>query len=870
MPTSSPPRTLSSNKQAIALLTKILRRAYGQIDEFIVLGNPAPGQFEGVFRDGQKLLKLEVDLEKDEFNYQQLQRDRRDSVLADYLAAQHPELNPAEAEQPEYILSYLSTRLDAKRRKARCEKGVECGKICISPNKTCKLKAGSVMTGGERKALMAASPQSGEKSDPYSGKSIRELQQIARDRQVYRANHQSKVELINTLNQLDQDPEKENRLRKTLEKRQATKRTAQRVTGDYGKAWRQIESISRIFGHRPEQAAILAAAALGGFGVRQFNQVRGRYKSGLQDSAKTAFQRAANIPTDLTDKPNILFAVGGFSSTGSLGARMRKSLETPADKTPGEEWFGQENHIVAFNHPEFDIPASPVSKKKSDGSYNPQYLAHVATNSFGKYLQNLKRGRNDAAVDLATQMYAYGARYRQNKLNVLAHGAGGNVAREAVEILKRIKDPDGNFPSGDSMLRRMNIVNLGSASFGFTNDAFWKRINFQTLTSGEDPFSILPKAVARWIPSVPGHEIQDYLGDSEVRDRLRESFSYYSSSLRGQVQAQSEQRETTKKVSKRFPSFLGASAGKAWEGLLKARDIAATDPIAASVKGGATLLGMSEADYADSRKRYQANFAESAKEAYEIAQNTAVKNVRNTAVTLAIGGTGATGARVAEKLQQDPFFGRKNRVEAFELSGIEPNLPEGVNPDTTQGAMYATFGGFGRSLRRNLSLGKNEDAIRLAAQIYAYGDKEMKQGTVQARIPINVVGYDVGGQVAREALQILKLMGPSSRQGRPLGSLMSNRVRIATLGTPRFGVTQNISQEAQSFMTETDPLSQLPFQDGGGIPVEVSGGKGHSLESYLDNETARLRLANFFKSDLTNRRSITRRRRQSQSSQSQG
>ena len=142
MPTIATPRTAKPKQQAIALLTKILRRAYGRIDEFIVLSNPAPGQFEGVFRDGRKLLKLDINLEKDRFNYKQLQRDRRDSVLADYLAAQHPELTPAEAKEPEYILSYLSTRLDARRRKkAKCEKGTECGKICISPNDTCRLTA---------------------------------------------------------------------------------------------------------------------------------------------------------------------------------------------------------------------------------------------------------------------------------------------------------------------------------------------------------------------------------------------------------------------------------------------------------------------------------------------------------------------------------------------------------------------------------------------------------------------------------------------------------------------------------------------------------------------------------------------------------
>jgi hypothetical protein len=79
---------------------------------------------------------------------------------------------------------------------------------------------------------------------------------------------------------------------------------------------------------------------------------------------------------------------------------------------------------------------------------------------------------------------------------------------------------------GRKMLDRMNIVRLGTPSFGLANDSFWGRVNHRTITSSQDPFLRSTQKAQQWISTVKGHEIDDYLKDGEVRDRLREAFGY--------------------------------------------------------------------------------------------------------------------------------------------------------------------------------------------------------------------------------------------------------------------------------------------------------------------------------------------------------
>jgi hypothetical protein len=152
----------------------------------------------------------------------------------------------------------------------------------------------------------------------------------------------------------------------------------------------------------------------------------------------------------------------------------------------------------------------------------------MAKEGFGQFLKNFHRGvtggvQNQASVDLAAKMYAYAKKYPDKQIHIVAHGAGGLTAREAADILSRMKPPSGRGLTGRDVVNRLNLVNLGTPYFGISENVGKQ----QTITSSQDPFSMLPKRNEKWISTVPGHEVEDYLTSPEVREQLRTFLGYY-------------------------------------------------------------------------------------------------------------------------------------------------------------------------------------------------------------------------------------------------------------------------------------------------------------------------------------------------------
>jgi hypothetical protein len=541
-----------------------------------------------------------------------------------------------------------------------------------------------------------------------------------------------------------------------------------------------------------------------------------------------------------------MFTVGGFGGIGSTGQRM-KDLLGAGDGSAGDKWFSKANEIIPFNHKEFDIPTPSVSKLNSDGKYNPAYLGYVAKQGFGKFLENFKRGRSEAAVDLAASLYAHASKYPKAAINVLGHGVGGNVVREATEILNRMRSPDGKSPAGPSILQRMNIVNLGTPFFGFTNDKFWNNIRNRTITSNQDPFSILPKKAAQWISSVTGHEVDDYLKTNEVRERLREAFGYYSTSLVGGAREEKQRKETFGAIEEALNTAGFGPAAKLWGALGRVVDLSKENPAAASIIGGSILLGTSKLTYSHMQSQYQKNLGTGAKEAQQIAANYNTPNIQKPSAMFVVGGSGAPSASLIEQLQQgaDSDPNRKWLLQKNALVGVDPaGLPQ-MNKGSLSAGGPASLGAlaqtvYGSTLGRVLKTGKNNDAIALAAQLHAYGTKDHKPpGKTPARkLNINVLAGSNGGQVAREAVDILKRM-----EG---GADVAKRVQLVTLGTPHFGLASDQMREV-NLMGDGDPFEKLPFQRGGGMTQRVNGVGSHDPASYLGNKGVVGKIADAFK-----------------------
>ena len=101
-------------------------------------------------------------------------------------------------------------------------------------------------------------------------------------------------------------------------------------------------------------------------------------------------------------------------------------------------------------------------------------------------------------------------------ISILAHGAGGGTAREALEIIRRMK-------GGDLIARRINLITLSSPRMGLTDVVSTTEKN---LTNTRDPFHFLQTQRTMTVNGVKDREISSYLGNSSVRDYITQSFEY--------------------------------------------------------------------------------------------------------------------------------------------------------------------------------------------------------------------------------------------------------------------------------------------------------------------------------------------------------
>lgn len=833
--TTAPPK--ANPKRLLAekvgdLINRVYTQGIDRLNSLEVNGSV----ISGLFQDDRKLFEFQLDLERlsslDGFTYRQASKDRADSYLDAY----------------EQSMRHDRVGKPRKQQKGvkNCTTGTNCGGTCIEAEDTCRLKAGSIASPSEineiSKLAAMVSPANASatpEKDDLDGLTLRQLKKIGSEKRIYRYSHMTTAQLKNAIRTTRSDPQQQERIRKTLDKTREARRLVDEFTPKaLSKAWSTIQQISKTAGISPEAAGLLTAGFLLSAGAAATQRLRDRYKTELATSATMAVQRAETVPAIRTNKENLLFAVGGFNGIGSNGERMRDLLQAGEDGTAGEKWFNKGNEIIPFNHREFDIPAPSVSKRNPDGSYNSAYLGYVAKQGFGQFVQNFRRGRNEAAVDLAASIYAHGVRNPKAGINVLGHGVGGNVVREATEILNRMRSSDGKT-SGPEIMKRMSIANLGTPHFGFTNDGFWKTMRNRTITSGQDPFSILPKQAAQWISSVKGAEVDDYLRNGEVRERLRESFGYYSNSIRGAVLGEKRKREFRGAVGEALSDVGLPGAAKLWDKLNKIQDKAQDSPQAAAILATGTLLATGGVGYAYAKKKYDQNLTQGANQAMVIAGQNPAPNVRKPNALFVVGGSGAPADEMAKALNdptgQDKY--KKWLEKTHAVSTIDPsNLPimpagglQSKNPGRIAQA-YAT------ALLRPLSAGKNDDAVRLAAQIYAHGARDHAPGGKAGprKINMSILAASNGGQVAREALDIVRKMDG--------GAFIANRTRLVTLGTPAFGFTTDKVKEL-NLVGDGDPFGNLPFQRGQGMTQRANGVNSHDPLQYLGSQDAIAKMA---------------------------
>lgn len=346
---------------------------------------------------------------------------------------------------------------------------------------------------------------------------------------------------------------------------------------------------------------------------------------------------------------------------------------------------------------------------------------------------------------------------------------------------------------------------------------------------------------------------------------------------------------------------------KDWNNAKKILEIAGSGGALTIAAAAMYFYGRTQAEIKKAEDKYREGFSEMAVQAE--ARSTRVppkykQPVEKDGIVFAVGGyhgEGSSGDKLAEEIRamadaEDgtnlKWLATENEIKSFNLSKQPPSFsgkkfaPGGGYTIEYQGylANNAIKGRLGDRgllnplvsdlLRREQNVPRNEDAIELAAQIYAVARAKNTQPDVNdmdtaalkeaytkytkaspppgvkdadMRItidtirrargegdrlankgkPISILAHGAGGGTAREALEIIRRM--------PGGDVIARRVNLVTLSSPRMGLTEVISKSEKNLTATNDPFHWYQNER----VMTVSGVKDREISSYMQNPTVR-------------------------------
>lgn len=242
---------------------------------------------------------------------------------------------------------------------------------------------------------------------------------------------------------------------------------------------------------------------------------------------------------------------------------------------------------------------------------------------------------------------------------------------------------------------------------------------------------------------------------------------------------------------------------------------------------GATLLTVGLGVWKLSSERYTGGFSESANAATAGAAAIQTANIgQKPAVTFVVnrGRTASDQESMSDGLKRaDPDFLGKHHIVALEMDGIP--VPAGQKNRAGLGDVVENYAAVAGTLASTMSFGKHPQAVELAAQILAYGDKYSDSDGKLTK-GINLVGDREGGIVVSEAIEILKVANKK----------LAEQVRAVSVGTPDFGLRPDKAGDVPhtTISSKNDPL----FITGKRNPRIINDVKGGKAEDYLKSPAA--------------------------------
>jgi hypothetical protein len=248
------------------------------------------------------------------------------------------------------------------------------------------------------------------------------------------------------------------------------------------------------------QVAYTAAgiAATLGVSVLAYKSGVKRYRVGFKKSAGMAEKLSKNITPDKVKakQKNIIFGIGGLSAVPETAEG--KTMVVAAKRAFSNNKRGADFKGVPVANKSLN-PRIGSDADKTDPRHVIQYFS-----------QALKRGRNDSAIDLASQVIAYGDKYPDKQLVMLGNSSGGFAVQEAAELL-RIARPDWED--------RLVNISFGTEHFGVTKP-FGKSLVINS--RNDSAIKYLPwRKDAVNVDSVKSHSFFDYGSNKDVQSMVK-------------------------------------------------------------------------------------------------------------------------------------------------------------------------------------------------------------------------------------------------------------------------------------------------------------------------------------------------------------
>jgi hypothetical protein len=232
---------------------------------------------------------------------------------------------------------------------------------------------------------------------------------------------------------------------------------------------------------------------------------------------------------------------------------------------------------------------------------------------------------------------------------------------------------------------------------------------------------------------------------------------------------------------------------------------------------GALLIGTSLLAYSKFKESYRSRFPDSGNMARNrgIGMQGGLPDIGGKRqITFAVDSSvprgakaGAAGEGLRTELMSDADFDRDHHVVSIKQSAHRD--PVDIDSLSPRDRKIAEAMSPVKQALQNARNGQNDAAVELAAQAFAYSRRYPDRS-------LNIIGHGDGGMVAHEAAEILKNIDTS----------VANRLKVATLNTPDFGLTDPVGQTA-SLASRNSPISFLPMKKKVTIDAPDSeGGRG--------------------------------------------